>query len=216
MNPEQTTEETLFNAARALTGAKQRAAFLAAACEGDVELRRAVELLLLAVPTGDEFFDPGPADRPPDLHPTEATQTAKLDLSAREKTGTVIGRYKLLQKIGEGGMGVVYMAEPSEPVKRRVALKVMKLGMDTREVSARFEAERQALAMMDHPHIAKVLDAGTTEPLGAPASLPAGSLNTANTPARMPALPAGRRYFVMELVHGIRITDYCDQANLKS
>ncbi len=107
-----------------------------------------------------------------------------------EKAGDKIGRYKLLQQIGEGGCGVVYMAEQLEPVKRRVALKVIKLGMDTKSVIARFEAERQALALMDHPNIAKVLDAGATE--------------------------TGRPYFVMELVRGIRITDYCDQNNLST
>ena len=102
--------------------------------------------------------------------------------------GDLIGRYKLLEQIGEGGCGVVYMAEQKEPVRRRVALKVIKLGMDTAEVIARFEAERQALALMDHPNIAKVLDAGATE--------------------------TGRPYFVMELVRGIKITDYCDQNKL--
>src|SRR5437762_3596531 len=101
-----------------------------------------------------------------------------------------IGRYKLLEKIGEGGWGVVYMAEQAEPIRRRVALKVVKLGMDTRQVIARFEAERQALALMDHPNIAKVLDAGATE--------------------------TGRPFFVMELVRGTRITDYCDQHNLST
>jgi serine/threonine protein kinase len=100
----------------------------------------------------------------------------------------MIGRYKLLQKIGEGGCGIVYMAEQEEPVRRRVALKVIKLGMDTRSVIARFEAERQALALMDHPHIAKVLEAGATD--------------------------TGRPYFVMELVRGIKITRYCDENNL--
>ena len=107
-----------------------------------------------------------------------------------EKPGDRIGRYKLLQQIGEGGCGVVYMAEQEEPVRRRVALKVIKLGMDTKQVIARFEAERQALALMDHPNIAKVLDAGATE--------------------------TGRPYFVMELVRGIKITDYCDQNNLST
>src|SRR5262245_9860884 len=102
-----------------------------------------------------------------------------------EKVGDRIGRYKLLQQIGEGGMGLVYMAEQDEPVRRSVALKIIKLGMDTRQVVARFEAERQALAMMNHPHIAKVFDAGTTD--------------------------SGRPYFVMELVRGIPITEYCDQ-----
>ena len=104
--------------------------------------------------------------------------------------GQTLGRYKLLEKVGEGGCGVVYVAEQTEPVRRRVALKVIKLGMDTKQVVARFEAERQALAMMDHPNIAKVLDAGTTD--------------------------VGRPFFVMELVRGIRITDYCDQANLST
>src|SRR5439155_1635963 len=104
--------------------------------------------------------------------------------------GDRIDRYKLLQQIGEGGCGVVYMAEQEEPVRRRVALKVIKLGMDTRRVIARFEAERQALALMDHPNIAKVLEAG--------------------------AIDAGRPYFVMEVVRGIRITSYCDQENLST
>jgi serine/threonine protein kinase len=102
--------------------------------------------------------------------------------------GDRIGRYKLLERIGEGGFGAVYMAEQREPVKRKVALKIIKVGMDTREVVARFEAERQALALMDHPNIAKVLDGGAT-----------GN---------------GRPYFVMELVRGIKLTDYCDQHQL--
>jgi serine/threonine protein kinase/tetratricopeptide (TPR) repeat protein len=118
----------------------------------------------------------------------EQPPTAALPAAA-EQAGDRIGRYKLLEKIGEGGCGVVYMAEQSEPVRRRVALKVIKLGMDTRQVVARFEAERQALALMDHPNIAKVLDGGATE--------------------------TGRPYFVMELVKGIKITDYCDQNNLR-
>src|SRR5208337_3418862 len=107
-----------------------------------------------------------------------------------EKAGDRIGVYKLLQQIGEGGCGAVYMAEQEQPVRRRVALKVIKLGMDTRSVIARFEAERQALALMDHPNIAKVLDAGATE--------------------------TGRPFFVMELVRGIKITEYCDQNNLST
>ena len=105
-----------------------------------------------------------------------------------ERAGTVIGPYKLLQQIGEGGMGAVYMAEQTEPVRRRVALKIIKPGMDSRQVIARFEAERQALAMMDHQNIARVLDAGTTE--------------------------SGRPYFVMELVHGVPITHFCDENHL--
>ncbi len=104
--------------------------------------------------------------------------------------GTQVGPYKLLQQIGEGGMGVVYMAEQQKPVRRRVALKIIKPGMDSRQVIARFEAERQALAMMDHPNIARVLDAGCTD--------------------------SGRPYFAMELVQGIPITQYCDDKQLNT
>jgi serine/threonine protein kinase len=107
-----------------------------------------------------------------------------------EKTGDIIGNYKLREKIGEGGCGEVYVADQEQPVRRRVALKVIKLGMDTKSVIARFEAERQALALMDHPNIARVLDAGATD--------------------------TGRPYFVMELVRGIKITDYCDKNNLST
>src|SRR4029077_20231791 len=117
-----------------------------------------------------------------------APDSLKSAAAPGEKGGDRIGRYKLLQQIGEGGCGVVYMAEQEEPVRRRVALKVIKLGMDTKQVIARFEAERQALAMMDHPNIAKVLDAGATD--------------------------AGRSFFVMELVRGIPLTEYCDQNQL--
>src|SRR5262249_10803700 len=113
---------------------------------------------------------------------------ATLELTPLEKPGNSIGPYKLVEKIGEGGFGVVFLAEQEQPVRRKVALKIIKPGMDTRQVIARFEAERQALAMMDHPNIAKVHDAGTTE--------------------------NGRPYFVMELVQGVPITEYCDQCNL--
>jgi serine/threonine protein kinase len=123
----------------------------------------------------------------------EPVKTIKLGAVVNpndEAVGQAIGRYKLLEKLGEGGCGAVYVAQQSEPVRRRVALKVIKLGMDTKEVIGRFEAERQALAMMDHPNIAKVFDAGTTE--------------------------TGRPYFVMELVRGIKITEYCDQNQLNT
>ena len=122
--------------------------------------------------------------------PVAGKATIRIEPSAEEEISERIDRYKILQKIGEGGCGVVYMAEQTEPVRRRVALKVIKLGMDTKQVIARFEAERQALALMDHPNIAKVLDAGATA--------------------------TGRPYFVMELVKGIRITDYCDQNHLST
>src|SRR5919201_431291 len=108
--------------------------------------------------------------------------------AARERPGTVLGPYKLLEQIGEGGMGLVFVAEQTHPVRRRVALKVIKPGMDSRQVVARFEAERQALALMDHHHIAKVHDAGTTA--------------------------SGRPYFVMELVKGVPITQFCDANHL--
>jgi tRNA A-37 threonylcarbamoyl transferase component Bud32 len=187
------SEETLFHAARLLSQPKERAAFLELACADEPELRERVEQLFAARALADAFFDASPVRNVasptaipaiPD-HAPEATQvTTGHDLPSR------IGRYKLLQKIGEGGCGVVYMAEQEEPVRRLVALKVIKLGMDTRSVINRFEAERQALAMMDHPNIAKVLDAGATE--------------------------AGRPYFVMELVRGVKITEYCDQARLNT
>ena len=122
--------------------------------------------------------------------PPDAGPTADIPAPRRitEGPGTRIGPYKLLQPIGEGGMGVVYMAEQEKPIRRRVALKVIKAGMDTDQVVARFEAERQALALMDHQNIARVLDAGATE--------------------------SGRPYFVMELVKGVPITEYCDQDRL--
>src|SRR5690349_6203980 len=126
-------------------------------------------------------------ENPADVGTPGAADTSQWT-PPEERPGTRIGRYKVLQKIGEGGCGVVYMAEQEEPVRRRVALKVIKLGMDTKSVIARFEAERQALAMMDHPNIAKVLDGGATE--------------------------TGRPYFVMELVRGTRITEFCDQNRL--
>lgn len=156
--------------------AGERAAFLEAACGGDGELRQFVEALLQAHERAGGFLNGEP----------ETASGCPLG----EGPGTVIGRYKLLQEIGEGGFGLVFMAEQLVPVKRKVALKIIKAGMDTREVIARFEAERQALALMDHPNIARVLDAGATE--------------------------SGRPYFVMELVKGIRITDYCDQKHLST
>ena len=160
----------------------ERAAYLDGACRGDERLRAEVEKLLLAHDQAGAFLEDPIA---PPQH-----STVVLSVPLTEKPGDKIGHYKLLQQIGEGGCGVVYMAEQEEPIRRRVALKVIKLGMDTKAVIARFEAERQALALMDHPNIAKVLDAGATD--------------------------AGRPYFVMELVRGIKITDYCDQNNLST
>jgi WD40 repeat protein/serine/threonine protein kinase/tetratricopeptide (TPR) repeat protein len=179
-NPNAGEAETIFKAALAF-GSAERAAYLAGACGDNRVLRQRVEALLRANEAPE-----GIAPKQPEVTSRGTIVVTPID----ETAGTVIGRYKLLQQIGEGGCGVVYMAEQSEPVRRRVALKVIKLGMDTKQVIARFEAERQALALMDHPNIAKVLDAGATE--------------------------TGRPYFVMELVKGIPITRYCDENNLST
>jgi len=176
-------EIEIFNAALEVAPA-ERGAYLDQACAGDAALRQRVEELLKAVEEAGDFLE-SPAASPP--APGGAVILGSVSV---EKPGDRIGRYKLLQQIGEGGCGVVYMAEQQEPVQRRVALKVIKLGMDTKSVIARFEAERQALALMDHPNIAKVLDAGATD--------------------------TGRPYFVMELVRGLKITDYCDENNLST
>jgi eukaryotic-like serine/threonine-protein kinase len=162
----------------------ERDAFLDGACAGDPGLRQRVEGLLAAQAQSNPLW----ATRSAAVRAHPKREFA--DDPPLEAVGQMLGRYKLLEKVGEGGCGVVYVADQTKPVRRRVALKVIKLGMDTKQVVARFEAERQALAMMDHPNIAKVLDAGATE--------------------------TGRPYFVMELVRGIKITDYCDQASLST
>jgi serine/threonine protein kinase len=156
---------------------EQWPAFLDRACAGDVRLRGEVERLLRARSEMGSFHEAPPS-----------ALLATIDRPVAEHPGAVIGPYKLLEQIGEGGFGVVFMAEQQQPIRRKVALKVLKPGMDTRQVIARFEAERQALALMDHPNIAKVMDAGQT-----------GN---------------GRPYFAMDLVKGVPITDYCDQNNL--
>ena len=158
---------------------EERDRYLSEACKGDAEFRRRVEALLQAYEQAGDFLGRPVAERP--ARADQASQSG-------EKPGDRIGRYKLLQQIGEGGCGVVYMAEQEEPVRRRVALKIIKPGMDTKSVIARFEAERQALALMDHQSICHVFDAGATE--------------------------SGRPYFVMELVKGAKITDYCDRHSL--
>jgi serine/threonine protein kinase len=171
-------EETLFHLA-VEKPADQRGAFLRQACAGDLELQQRVITLLEAHENPATFMQP----------PVERLQPITLDPPMLSlPPGTIIGRYKLLEPIGEGGYGVVFMAEQTSPVVRNVALKIIKAGMDTRQVIARFEAERQALALMDHPNIAKVFDAGVTD--------------------------AGRPYFVMELVKGVSIVKYCDQHRL--
>src|SRR6266571_3523916 len=157
----------------------ERSAYLENACGADAELRQRVQRLLKAHAHAGDFLE---------HPPPEAVVEASPKACVGEKPGDRIGRYKLLQQIGEGGCGVVYMAEQEEPIRRRVALKIIKPGMDTKSVMARFEAERQALGLMDHPNIAKVFDAAATE--------------------------SGRPYFVMELVRGVKITDYCDLKSL--
>src|SRR5882724_909155 len=196
MKPSETVsgpaERQLFFRALEKPKGKERAAFLDGACADDPDLRRRLEALLQKFESLGTFLEEPAVSAPDSLHRLNAggdspTETVPAE-TLTEKAGDRIDRYKLLQQIGEGGCGVVYMAEQEEPVRRRVALKVIKLGMDTNNVIARFEAERQALALMDHPNIAKVLDAGATV--------------------------AGRPYFVMELVRGIKITEYCNQHSL--
>jgi eukaryotic-like serine/threonine-protein kinase len=174
--------EAIFAAAVAKVSLPERAAYLDEACAGDLELPRRMEGLLEAHDDADSFLE-----RPAAAEGVTKGLSERSD-GAAERPGTRIGPYKLLQQIGEGGMGVVHMAEQEHPIKRRVALKIIKPGMDSGQVIARFEAERQALAMMDHPNIARALDAGTAE--------------------------TGRPYFVMELVYGVPITKFCDDQHL--
>jgi serine/threonine protein kinase/Flp pilus assembly protein TadD len=167
--------DSIFCDALELASPAERAAYLERACGSDPELRRRVERLLEAHAEAGGFLA-----APPSV-------AATCDWPA-EAAGTLVGLYRLLEQVGEGGMGTVYLAEQTEPIRRQVALKVIKPGMDTRQVIARFEAERQALALMDHPNIAKVFDGGETA--------------------------SGRPYFVMELVQGVPITRYCDEHRL--
>src|SRR5262249_22944431 len=140
-------EEEIFHQARALRDPGERAVYLERACGDDAAQRASVEALLRADVGATGFMDDGPAPDP----------GATVEMPAGERPGTVIGPYKLLREIGEGGFGVVFLAEQQQPLRRKVALKILKPGMDTRQVVARFEAERQALALMDHPNIARVL-----------------------------------------------------------
>src|SRR6266446_310135 len=183
MNARNPSEEKIFEEALQLPDVEARSAYLKRACGNDEQLRQRIEVLLQAHESAGGFLD-----KPPAAVSAAAPMATTRMVAVTAKPGDRIGRYKLLQRIGEGGCGVVYMAEQEEPFRRRVALKIIKLGMDTKQVVGRFEAERQALALMDHPHIAKVLDAGATD--------------------------TGRPFFVMELVRGIPITDFCDQNQL--
>ncbi len=180
LSPERAARlEATFNSALERP-AVERAAFVASECGDDADLQARVRELLAAHERVGGFLH--------DDAPNSPEIEAELARLKPEEEGERIGPYKLREQVGEGGFGAVWVADQQEPVRRRVALKIIKMGMDTKEVIARFEQERQALAMMDHPNIAKVLDAGATQ--------------------------HGRPYFVMELVRGIKITDYCDQANL--
>ena len=174
MTGSQPDNEAIFHAARDISNPERRREYVRDACGRDEARIAHVEALLAAADTGDSLLD---CPAVSDVVPTSDQPATSL--------GTVIGPYKLVEQIGEGGMGTVWMAQQSEPVKRLVALKLIKAGMDSRQVIARFEAERQALALMDHPNIARVLDGGTTT--------------------------AGRPYFVMDLVRGVPITRYCDE-----
>jgi serine/threonine protein kinase/WD40 repeat protein/tetratricopeptide (TPR) repeat protein len=172
------SERSIFLAALDIADPAQQLAYLNQVCGDDHKLRAHIEELIAAEAKLGGFL----------AEPHSAAEVTAEFVSAIERPGTVIGPYKLLQQIGEGGFGIVYMAEQQRPVRRKVALKIIKPGMDTREVIARFEAERQALALMDHPNIARVLDGGTTE--------------------------SGRPYFVMELVKGVPLTQFCDDNKL--
>jgi len=198
------TVKTIFGKVLEIHSNDERSKYLDQACAGDVSLRAELEDLLGAIERAGNFLG------------GSVSAVATNDQSITEKPGETIGPYKLLQQIGEGGMGVVFMAEQIEPIQRTVALKIIKPGMDTRQVIARFEAERQALALMDHPNIAKVLDAGTIGEgtrdwgLGVREGMPGSSL----VPSPQPLAPTGRPYFVMELVKGVPITQFCDQQHL--
>jgi serine/threonine protein kinase len=206
-SPDHHREESLFAAALA-KAPEERARFLDGACHGDRPLRARLEALLASHEALDQPLAPLSSL-------TKATVQSAPSYPDEDATGQTIGRYKLLERLGEGGCGVVYVAEQTEPLRRRVALKVIKLGMDTKQVVARFEAERQALAMMDHPNIAKVLDAGTIQMQSGEGRMQNSSADSALATRHSPLSP-GRPYFVMELVRGIRITDYCDQAQLST
>jgi serine/threonine protein kinase len=199
--------DSIFCSAVEIQSREARDNFVQQACGGNKQLRDQLLRLLHAHFQGGSILD-SPA----------SGLDATINQPITEKPGTVIGPYKLLQQIGEGGMGVVFMAEQSHPIHRTVALKIIKPGMDTRQVIARFEAERQALALMDHPNIAKVLDAGTTGEGARDWGLGVRDENqSASAPAPSPQSPAphpDRPYFVMELVKGVPITKYCDEKQL--
>jgi len=168
--------ESILYEALGQNSMQEREAYLQAICRDNAQMRAEIDSLIMAYEGEGGLLNT----------PSDLTELSTSDLT--EAPGTIIGRYKLLEKIGEGGMAIVYMAQQQQPIQRKVAFKIIKLGMDTKQVIARFEAERQALALLDHPNIAKVFDAGATE--------------------------TGRPYFVMELVLGIHLTDFCNTHRL--
>jgi hypothetical protein len=174
-------EREIFVAALRKSDPSERAAYLVEACGADAALREQVQALLSEHERLGSFLESPPAA-------AVATVDGRITEPLTERPGAVLGHYRLLEQLGEGSFGVVYLAEQAGPVQRKVALKVLKPGMDTRQVVARFEAERQVLALMDHANIARVYDGGATT--------------------------SGRPYFVMELVRGVPITEYCDQHQL--
>jgi serine/threonine protein kinase/Flp pilus assembly protein TadD len=210
---------SIFGEALERSSAEERAAYLDETCRGDTQLRQRVEELLAAHEQAGGF-----------LQGTGPSLAAALALAPSGAPGTLVGPYRLIELIGEGGMGVVFLAEQEQPVRRRVALKIIKPGMDSRQVIARFEAERQVLAMMDHPNIARILDAGVTgegtrNQASAVRNQESGARSQGSgvrsqessgqrehlTPDPCPLPPGrGRPFFVMELVHGVAITQYCD------
>ena len=190
MSTSKTIERTLFEGASSIDAPDEREAFLDQTCHGMPELRQRLETLLRLQESADRFFEPVAAELQISLQDEKVAGTADSPAlgADAEEMDTRVGRYRLLDKLGEGGCGIVYLAEQMEPVRRRVALKIIRLGMDTENVIARFEMERQALAMMDHPNIARVYDAGATS--------------------------SGRPFFVMQWVEGEKITDFCDKKRL--
>ena len=210
MTPMQAQEQRLLEAALALETGAERRAFLASVSEP--ALRQRLEELVASSAAADSFFRE-PAHQHAGVNDLAVAPSVTVTTPpAEEAPAQMIGRYKLLEKIGEGGFGEVWMAEQREPVKRRVALKLIKPGMDSRQIVARFEAERQALAMMDHPNIAKIFDAGTTGQETGDRGQESGRALTPDSRLLTPA--HGRPYFIMELVRGIKITEYCDQNQL--
>ncbi|MBL9171999.1 MAG: protein kinase [Verrucomicrobiales bacterium] len=198
MNSNPHVVEMIFLEAIERESPEARHAYLNEACAGDIALRRLVEELLRAHGNAGIFLEGTPGGLPQSEAPSQMdskNRSVPSDGMAADASGGRIGRYKLIERIGEGGYGTVFLAEQEEPLRREVALKVIKLGMDTRSVIARFEAERQALAMMDHPNIARILDAGVTDATGAQFQI-------------------GRPYFVMELVRGAPITRFCDEQEM--